>query len=160
MKNKGNLLLEFLLSMFIFSIIMLLLIVFLKRVLIIQNYKSKTLIISENEMNITDLLRKRIKERDKELFSFDGKKADLFLIKDNKLNDNGDEILLKYENKFNGLKYKDHKLLISSGEGLGDFKKWDTLAKLDNLNFVLKNDLLIVTYLIKDNKIDEVINLK
>ena len=79
MKNKGNLLLEFLLSMFIFSIIMLLLIVFLKRVLIIQNYKSKTLTISENEMNITDLLRKRIKERDKELFSFDGKKADLFL---------------------------------------------------------------------------------
>ncbi len=160
MKNKGNLLLEFLLSMFIFSIIMLLLIVFLKRVLIIQNYKSKTLTISENEMNITDLLRKRIKERDKELFSFDGKKADLFLIKENKLNDNGDEILLKYENKFNALKYKDHKLLISSGENLGDFKKWDTLAKLDNLNFLLKKDLLIINYLIKDNKIDEVINLK
>ncbi len=81
MKNKGNLLLEFLLSMFIFSIIMLLLIVFLKRVLIIQNYKSKTLVISENEMNITDLVRKRIKERDKDLFSYDGKKSNLFIIK-------------------------------------------------------------------------------
>ena len=77
MKNKGNLLLEFLLSMFIFSIIMLLLIVFLKRVLIIQNYKSKTLVISENEMNITDLVGKRIKERMQQIIDFENNKNKL-----------------------------------------------------------------------------------
>ena len=73
-------------------------------------------------------------------FIFSGGAINIIIqvIKENKLNDNGDEILLKYENKFNALKYKDHKLLISSGENLGDFKKWDTLAKLDNLNFLLK----------------------
>lgn len=160
MKNKGNLLLEFLLSMFIFSIIMLMLIVFLKRILIIQKYEFKTFSISENQMNITDLLRKRIKERDKNLFFYNGKKANFFLIKDNKIIDNGNEILLKYENKFHSLKFKDNKLLISSAEDLGEFKRWEVLAKLENLDFLLKKDLLILSYLKKNKKIDEVINIK
>ncbi|MBP9477991.1 MAG: hypothetical protein KBF12_05160 [Sebaldella sp.] len=160
MKNKGNLLIEFLLSMFIFSIIMLMLIVFLKRILIIQKYEFKTFSISENQMNITDLLRKRIKERDKNLFFYNEKKANLFLIKDNKIIDNGNEILLKYENKFHSLKFKDNKLLISSAENLGEFKRWEVLARLENLNFLLKKDLLILSYLKKKKKIDEVINIK
>lgn len=160
MKNKGNLLLEFLLSVFIFSIIMLILIIFLKRILIVQKYEVKTYSISENQMNIADLLRKRIKERDKNFFSYNGEKANLFLIKNNKITDNGDEILLKYENKFHALKFKDNKLLISSAENLGEFKRWDVLAKLENLNLLLKKDLLILTYLKKNKKIDEVINIK
>ena len=66
MKNKGNLLLEFLLNIFIFSVIVLLLLTFMKRAVIIQNYKAKVKTSGENTLYLFDILKKNIKERDRE----------------------------------------------------------------------------------------------
>ena len=72
MKNKGGLLLEFILNIFIFSIILLLLFTFMKRIIIIQNYKTKVRTAGENTLYLFDVLKKNIKERDKEKFLYNG----------------------------------------------------------------------------------------
>ena len=79
MKNKGNLLLEFLLNIFIFSVIMLLLLTFMKRAVLIQDYKDKSRSAGENTRYIFDLFKKNIKEREKEFFSYNGKNLNIFV---------------------------------------------------------------------------------
>lgn len=158
MKNKGNLMLEFLLNIFIFSIIMILLFSFLKRILLIQNYKVKTLIISENSLSIFDILKKHIKERDRENFIYNNKKGNIFITNDKNTDNKG--IIYKIDNIYYQIKFQKPKVLISSANEIHGFKRWETLMKLDSINFNLKNKLLIITYKIEDKIIEQVINIR
>ena len=160
MKNKGGLLLEFILNIFIFSIILLLLFTFMKRIIIIQNYKTKVRTAGENTLYLFDILKKNIKERDKEEFSYKGKNSDFFIINENEVSDIGSSLLYKTDGEFHLIKFSKPKLLISSSQTPESFKKHDTLAKLDSLVFQTKNDLLLVIYEINGNTAEQVINLK
>ena len=160
MKNKGGLLLEFILNIFIFSIILLLLFTFMKRIVIIQNYKTKVRTAGENTLYLFDILKKNIKERDKEEFSYKGKNSDFFIINENEVSDIGSSLLYKTDGEFHLIKFSKPKLLISSSQTPESFKKHDTLAKLDSLVFQTKNDLLLVIYEINGNTAEQVINLK
>ena len=160
MKNKGGLLLEFILNIFIFSIILLLLFTFMKRIIIIQNYKTTVRTAGENTLYLFDILKKNIKERDKEEFSYKGKNSDFFIINENEVSDIGSSLLYKTDGEFHLIKFSKPKLLISSSQTPENFKKHDTLAKLDSLVFQTKNDLLLVIYEINGNTAEQVINLK
>ena len=160
MKNKGGLLLEFILNIFIFSIILLLLFTFMKRIIIIQNYKTTVRTAGENTLYLFDILKKNIKERDKEEFSYKGKNSDFFIINENEVSDIGSSLLYKTDGEFHLIKFSKPKLLISSSQTPESFKKHDTLAKLDSLVFQTKNDLLLVIYEINGNTAEQVINLK
>lgn len=157
MKNKGNLLLEFLLNIFIFSIILVLLSIFLKRVLIIQNYKSKTLSANENSYYILDVIKENIKNRNMEDFSYKNMKNNIFILNNNNLEKS---LLYRTDNTYTQIKFKYPKLLISNSDELNNFKKWSTLAQLDNINFYLKENILIITYDIENKKIEQVVNIK
>ena len=146
MKNKGSLLLEFILNIFIFSVILLLLFTFMKRIIIIQNYKTTVRTAGENTLYLFDILKKNIKERDKEEFSYKGKNSDFFIINENEVSDIGSSLLYKTDGEFHLIKFSKPKLLISSSQTPESFKKHDTLAKLDSLVFQTKNDLLLVIY--------------
>ena len=160
MKNKGSLLLEFILNIFIFSVILLLLFTFMKRIIIIQNYKTTVRTAGENTLYLFDILKKNIKERDKEEFSYKGKNSDFFIINENEVSDIGSSLLYKTDGEFHLIKFSKPKLLISSSQTPENFKKHDTLAKLDSLVFQTKNDLLLVIYEINGNTAEQVINLK
>ena len=160
MKNKGGLLLEFILNIFIFSIILLLLFTFMKRIVIIQNYKTKVRTAGENTLYLFDVLKKNIKERDKEKFLYKGKKSNFFIINENGVSDTGNSLLYKADGEFYLIKFNKPKLLISSSQTPESFKKYDTLAKLDSLVFRTKNDLLLIIFEINGNTTEQVINLK
>ena len=160
MKNKGSLLLEFILNIFIFSVILLLLFTFMKRIIIIQNYKTTVRTAGENTLYLFDVLKKNIKERDKEEFSYKGKNSNFFIINENEVSDIGSSLLYKTDGEFHLIKFSKPKLLISSSQTPESFKKHDTLAKLDSLVFQTKNDLLLVIYEINGNTAEQVINLK
>lgn len=158
MKNKGNLLLEFLLNIFIFSIIMILLFFFLKRVLLIQNYKGKIIIINENSLNVFEVLKKHIKERDRENFTYNNEKGNIFVINDKNINSAG--IIYKNDNVYYQIKFRKPKVLISSADEINGFKRWETIMKLENINFNLKDELLIITYNAEGKITDQVINIR
>lgn len=160
MKNKGNLLLEFLLNIFIFSVIVLLLFSFMKKAVIIQNYKSKVRINGENTFYLLDVLKKNIKERNKEKFLYKGKSSDFFIINGSEISNVGNSILYKNNEEFFLIKFSKPRLLISSSKTLQSFKKHNTLAKLDSLAFQAKNDMLLITYKINGSLTEQVINLK
>ena len=160
MKNKGNLLLEFLLNIFIFSVILLLLLTFMKRAVIIQNYKTMVRTAGENTIYLFDILKKNIKERDKEKFLYKGKNSNFFIINENEVSDTGNSLLYRTGGEFYLMKFSKSKLLISSGQTPENFKKYDTLAKLDSLTFQTKNDLLLIICEINGNITEQVINLK
>ena len=160
MKNKGSLLLEFILNIFIFSVILLLLFTFMKRIIIIQNYKTTVRTAGENTLYLFDVLKKNIKERDKEEFSYKGKNSDFFIINENEVSDIGSSLLYKTDGEFHLIKFSKPKLLISSSQTPESFKKHDTLAKLDSLVFQTKDDLLLIIYEINGSTTEQVINLK
>ena len=160
MKNKGSLLLEFILNIFIFSVILLLLFTFMKRIIIIQNYKTTVRTAGENTLYLFDILKKNIKERDKEEFSYKGKNSDFFIINENEVSDIGSSLLYKTDGEFHLIKFSKPKLLISSSQTPESFKKHDTLAKLDSLVFQTKDDLLLIIYEINGSTTEQVINLK
>ena len=160
MKNKGNLLLEFLLNMFIFTVIMLLLLTFIKRAALIQSYKTRVRTASENTFYFFDMIKKNIKERDKETFLYKGKNSDFFIINNNEISNTGDTVLYRSKGQFYQIKFFDGKFLISSAETPGNFKKNDTLAVLDLVTFQAENELLFITYKINKKIIRQVINIK
>lgn len=160
MKNKGNLLLEFLLNMFIFTVIMLLLLTFIKRAALIQSYKTRVRTAGENTFYFFDMIKKNIKERDKETFLYKGKNSDFFIINNNEISNTGDTVLYRSKGQFYQIKFFDGKFLISSAETPGNFKKNDTLAVLDLVTFQAENELLFITYKINKKIIRQVINIK
>ena len=160
MKNKGSLLLEFLLNIFIFSIIVLLLLTFMKRAVIIQNYKTKVRITGENTLYLLDVLKKNIKEREKEEFLYKGKNSNFLIINGDTISDIGDSVLYKSEGEFFLIKFTKPKLLISSAETPEGFKRHDTLAILDLVEFRIKNNILFIIYEINGSITEQVINLK
>ena len=160
MKNKGSLLLEFLLNIFIFSIIVLLLLTFMKRAVILQNYKAKARITGENTFYLFDILKKNIKERDKAKFLYKGKNSNFFIINNTEISDTGSSVLYKSGGEFYLIKFNKPKLLISSAETPENFKKHDTVASLSSLEFHTKNNILFITYEINGNITEQVINLK
>ncbi|MCP1226619.1 hypothetical protein [Sebaldella sp. S0638] len=160
MKNKGSLLLEFLLNIFIFSVIMLLLLTFMKRAVIIQNYKNKVRVNSENTLYILDILKKNIKERDKENFLYKEKNSNIFIINENIISSVGNSILYKSGGEFYLIKFNKPKMLISSAKTPEGFLRHDNLAFLDSLEFQIRNSILFVKYEINGNITEQVINLK
>ena len=160
MKNNGYLLLEFLLGIFIFSIIIVLLLVFLERIQIIQNYKTKSHVYSENNTNIISFIKKSIKERDKEEFLFQKETSDFFLLDDENINSQGNTILFKINGRFLKIKFKDKRITASSSDNLHDFKKQDLLGITDFLEFKLEDSLLIICYRHESKEKQEVINIK
>ena len=74
---------------------MLLLLTFMKRAVIIQNYKNKVMVNAETTLYILDILKKNIKESDKENFLYKGKNSDIFIINENIISSVGNSVLYK-----------------------------------------------------------------
>ena len=132
----------------------------MKRAVIVQSYKIKTRITDENTFYIFDILKKNIKERDKEKFQYKGETSNFFILNEKKIANTGNTAFYKFNKEFYQIKFHDSKLRISSAETPKDFKKYDTLATLDSLIFQSENNLLFITYEINGKITEQVINLK
>ena len=139
---------------------MLLLLTIMKRAVINQNYKNKVRVNGENTLYILDILKKNIKERDKENFLYKGKNSDIFIINENIISSVGNSVLYKSGGEFYLIKFNKPKLLISSSQTPEGFRRYDNLAFLDSLEFQIRNSILFVKYEINGNITEQVINLK
>ena len=80
-KQKGYLLVEVLISMLIFSVLVSVIAVFLKRVAIIENVKKNSQKMDENIYFALEKVKVELEDRDLEEFDYSGEKTNLLLIK-------------------------------------------------------------------------------
>jgi len=70
-KTGGYLLLEILICLFLFSVVVFIISVFLKRTVMIEKKKSKTQKLEENIYFLTDKISEDISNRDREVFEYE-----------------------------------------------------------------------------------------
>ena len=126
-KTGGYLLLEILICLFLFSVVVFIISVFLKRTVMIEKKKSKTQKIEENIYFLTDKISEDISNRDREVFEYEGS-IDNFHIK-------GNYVLFRKDNLFYKLEYTNKKLYISEGINLLNLGSRTSLGEYENLEF-------------------------
>ena len=145
-KTGGYLLLEILICLFLFSVVVFIISVFLKRTVVIEKKKSKTQKLEENIHFLTDKISEYISNRDREVFEYEGS-MDNFHIK-------GNYILFRKDNLFYKLEYTNKKLYISEGVNSLNMGSRTALGEYENLEFKRVDRLLMV--IMKNGKDEEV----
>ena len=138
MKNKkrGYLLLEIMLSMFLFSVIVFVVSIFLKRVVIIEKMKKNNQKSYENLYFSLDKIVENLKNRDKEEFFYENEKKNIHIFK-NKIVYKTDEILYKIE-------FENKKMYISDMENKSNFGSRTVISNLENLEFEKIGEILVI----------------
>lgn len=138
MKNKkrGYLLLEIMLSMFLFSVIVFVVSIFLKRVVIIEKMKKNNQKSYENLYFSLDKIVENLKNRDKEEFFYENEKKNIHIFKD-KIVYKTDEILYKIE-------FENKKMYISDTENKSSFGSRTVISNLENLEFEKIGEILVI----------------
>ena len=138
MKNKkrGYLLLEIMLSMFLFSVIVFVVSIFLKRVVIIEKMKKNNQKSYENLYFSLDKIVENLKNRDKEEFFYENEKKNIHIFKD-KIVYKTDEILYKIE-------FENKKMYISDMENKSNFGSRTVISNLENLEFEKIGEILVI----------------
>ena len=150
-KNKGYLLLEILICMFLFSVLVFVISVFLKRVVLIEKEKKENKLIYENLYFISDKVIEDIKNRDMEAFGYE-ENTDNIHIKN-------EEIIMKKDGKFYKLEYSKGKLYVSDGDDITNLGTKSIIGQYDNVEFKRIDNLLVVNLKYKKNNEVKVLNL-
>lgn len=138
MKNKkrGYLLLEIMLSMFLFSVIVFVVSIFLKRVVIIEKMKKNNQKSYENLYFSLDKIVENLKNRDKDEFFYENENKNIHIFK-NKIIYKTDEILYKIE-------FENKKMYISDMENKSNFGSRTVISNLENLEFEKIGEILVI----------------
>ena len=150
-KTGGYLLLEILICLFLFSVVVFIISVFLKRTVMIEKKKSKTQKIEENIYFLTDKISEDISNRDREVFEYEGS-IDNFHIK-------GNYVLFRKDNLFYKLEYTNKKLYISEGINLLNLGSRTVLGEYENLEFKKADRLFMIVMKNGSSEEVKVINL-
>ena len=138
MKNKkrGYFLLEIMISMFLFSVIVFVVSIFLKRVVIIEKMKKNNQKSYENLYFSLDKIVENLKNRDKEEFFYENEKKNIHIFKD-KIVYKTDGILYKIE-------FENKKMYISDMENKSSFGSRTVISNLENLEFEKIGEILVI----------------
>ena len=150
-KTGGYLLLEILICMLLFSVVVFVISVFLKRTVMIEKKKSKTQKTEENIHFLTDKISEDISNRDREVFEYEGS-IDNFHIK-------GNYVLFRKDNLFYKLEYTNKKLYISEGINLLNLGSRTALGEYENLEFKKADRLFMIVMKNGSSEEVKVINL-
>ena len=145
-RKDGYLLVEILISMFIFSVLVFLISVFLKRIVIVEKAKKNNQKMYEKMYFSMDKIVLNIKNRDIRKFSYEKKNNDIF-IRENL-------IVFKLNEIFYKIEYEKGKLFVSDAENLGKFGSKVEIGKFDEAKFEKVGELLIIR--LKENKNEDV----
>ncbi|NWO19779.1 prepilin-type N-terminal cleavage/methylation domain-containing protein [Leptotrichia sp. oral taxon 223] len=135
-KREGYLLVEILISLFIFSVLVFVVSVFLKRVVIVEKAKKDNQKMYEKMYFSMDKIVLDIKNRDIQGFSYEGENNNIF-VKENR-------IVFKLDQIFYKLEYNKGKLYISDAENLRKFGSRVEVGKFREAKFEKVGDLLII----------------
>ena len=150
-KNKGYLLLEILICMFLFSILVFVISVFLKRVVLIEKEKKENQLMYENVHFISDKIIEDIKNRDMEAFGYEGNTDNIHI--------KNEEIIMKKDGKFYKLEHSKGKLYVSDGDDITNLGTKSIIGQYDNVEFKRIDDLLVINLKYKKNNEVKVLNL-
>ena len=150
-KNKGYLLLEILICMFLFSVLVFVISVFLKRVVLIEKEKKENQLMYENVYFISDKIIEDIKNRDMEAFGYEGNTDNIHI--------KNEEIIMKKDGKFYKLEYSKGKLYVSDGDDITNLGTKSIIGQYDNVEFKRIDDLLVINLKYKKNNEVKVLNL-
>ena len=142
-KNKGYLLLEILICMFLFSVLVFVISVFLKRVVLIEKEKKENQLMYENVYFISDKIIEDIKNRDMEAFGYEGNTDNIHI--------KNEEIIMKKDGKFYKLEYSKGKLYVSDGDDITNLGTKSIIGQYDNVEFKRIDDLLVINLKYKKN---------
>ena len=145
-RKDGYLLVEILISMFIFSVLVFVISVFLKRIVIVEKAKKNNQKMYEKMYFSMDKIVLDIKNRDIRKFSYEKENNDIF-IRENL-------IVFKLNEIFYKIEYEKGKLFISDAENLGKFGSKVEIGKFDEAKFEKVGELLIIR--LKENKNEDV----
>ena len=145
-RRSGYLLVEILISMFIFSVLIFVISVFLKRIIIVEKAKKDNQKIYEKMYFSMDKMVLDIKNRDSQKFSYEGENNNI-LVRENL-------IVFKLNEIFYKIEYEKGKLFVSDAENLGKFGSKVEIGKFDEAKFEKVGELLIIR--LKENKNEDV----
>lgn len=135
-KKRGYLLLEIMISIFLFSVIVFVVSIFLKRVVIIEKMKKNNQKSYENLYFSLDKIVENLKNRDKEEFFYENEKKNIHIFKD-KIVYKTDGILYKIE-------FENKKMYISDTENKSSFGSRTVISNLENLEFEKIGEILVI----------------
>ena len=135
-RKDGYLLVEILISMSIFSVLVFVISVFLKRIVIVEKAKKNNQKMYEKMYFSMDKIVLDIKNRDIRKFSYEKENNDIF-IRENL-------IVFKLNEIFYKIEYEKGKLFISDAENLGKFGSKVEIGKFDEAKFEKVGELLII----------------
>ena len=135
-KREGYLLVEILISMFIFSVLVFVISVFLKRVVIVEKAKKDNQKMYEKMYFSMDKIVLDIKNRDIQGFSYEGENNNIF-VKEN-------QIVFKLNELFYKIEFDKGKLYISDAENLRKFGSRVEVGKFREAKFEKVGELLII----------------
>lgn len=135
-KRKGYLLVEILISLFIFSVLVFVVSVFLKRVVIVEKAKKDSQKRYEKMYFSMDKIVLDVKNRDVQEFSYEGENGNIF-VKEN-------QVVFKLNGIFYKIEYDKGKLYISDAENLKKFGSRVEVGEFSEAKFEKMGDLLII----------------
>ena len=145
-KKNGYLLVEILISMFIFSVLVFVISVFLKRIIIVEKAKKDNQKVYEKMYFSMDKMVLDIKNRDSQKFSYEGENNNI-LVRENL-------IVFKLNEIFYKIEYDKGKLFVSDAENIGKFGSKVEIGKFNEVKFEKVGKLLIIR--LKENKNEDI----
>ena len=145
-KKNGYLLVEILISMFIFSVLVFVISVFLKRMVIMEKAKKDSQKMYEKMYFSMDKIVLDIRNRDIQKFSYEGENNNIF-VREN-------FIIFKLNEIFYKIEYDKGKLFVSDAENNGKFGSKVEVGKFDEAMFEKVGKLLIIR--LKENNKEDV----
>ena len=145
-RRSGYLLVEILISMFIFSVLVFVISVFLKRIIIVEKVKKDNQKIYEKMYFSIDKMVLDIKNRDSQKFSYEGENNNI-LVRENL-------IVFKLNEIFYKIEYDKGKLFVSDAENIGKFGSKVEIGKFNEVKFEKAGKLLIIR--LKENKNEDI----
>lgn len=145
-RRSGYLLVEILINMFIFSVLVFVISVFLKRIIIVEKAKKDNQKIYEKMYFSMDKMVLDIKNRDSQKFSYEGENNNI-LVRENL-------IVFKLNEIFYKIEYDKGKLFVSDAENIGKFGSKVEIGKFNEVKFEKVGKLLIIR--LKENKNEDI----
>ena len=151
-KQKGYLLIEVSIAIFMFSILIFILSIFLKRVLIIEKVKANSQLQDERVFNSLNKIIEDVKNRDRNIFLNNGEQKDIFISEN--------EVVFKKDNLFYKFEIKNNKLFISDGENLGKMGANINIGEYSDIKFQKIDDVFIIKLKFNDVENVKIVNLR
>ena len=145
-KKNGYLLVEILISMFIFSVLVFVISVFLKRMVIMEKAKKDSQKMYDKMYFSMDKIVLDIRNRDIQKFSYEGENNNIF-VREN-------FIIFKLNEIFYKIEYDKGKLFVSDAENNGKFGSKVEVGEFDEAKFEKVGKLLIIR--LKENNKEDV----